>query len=235
MEAGRKTDIYAARGSSAAQRMFLAVAVGMCLAMAWWLLEGGGIVFLGRLLARSWVDGDALRRVSLALALSVYFVRLLFTQFVFLKRAVRWSEAGAIATWVLAIYLLLAISGGRNGAAFGVAGMVGVVLFGVGSWMNSYAEYERHRWKRQEENRGKLYTVGLFRYSRHPNYLGDVISFSGLCLMAGRWVTVVIPVVMLCGFVFVNIPMLDSHLREHYGEAFDRYAERTRKLIPFVY
>ena len=40
---------------------------------------------------------------------------------------------------------------------------------------------------------------------------------------------------MLAGFVFVNIPMLDSHLRDHYGSSFDEYAQRTWKLVPFVY
>ncbi|MGH9454843.1 MAG: methyltransferase family protein, partial [Terriglobia bacterium] len=117
----------------------------------------------------------------------------------------------------------------------GAAGVMGVVLFVVGSWMNSRAEYARHVWKQRSENTGKLYTQWLFRYSRHPNYLGDLISFSGLCLISGEWLTAVIPVLMLAGFVFVNIPALDSHLRDHYGPAFDEYARRTRKLIPFVY
>jgi protein-S-isoprenylcysteine O-methyltransferase Ste14 len=40
---------------------------------------------------------------------------------------------------------------------------------------------------------------------------------------------------MLAGFTLANIPMLDSHLRHHYGPAFDAYAARTRKLIPFIY
>lgn len=68
-----------------------------------------------------------------------------------------------------------------------------------------------------------------------PNYLGDLISFSGLCLVSGRWVTIVIPSIMLARFVFANILMLNSHLRDHYGAAFDEYAARTSKLIPFVY
>jgi steroid 5-alpha reductase family enzyme len=116
-----------------------------------------------------------------------------------------------------------------------MAGAAGIVLFLTGSWMNSYAEYARHKWKQRAENRGRLYTLGLFRYSRHPNYLGDLISFSGLCLIAGRWITAVVPLMMLCGFVFANIPMLDAHLHDHYGTAFDEYAKRTRKLIPFLY
>ena len=51
----------------------------------------------------------------------------------------------------------------------------------------------------------------------------------------GGMVTAVIPLLMLAGFVFVNIPVLDSHLHDHYGGAFDEYARRTRKLIPFLY
>jgi steroid 5-alpha reductase family enzyme len=90
-------------------------------------------------------------------------------------------------------------------------------------------------WKQQPENRGHLYTAGLFRLCRHPNYLGDLISFSGLALIAGRWVAGVIPAIMLLGFVFVNIPMLDAHLADRYGANFVAYARRTRKLLPYLY
>jgi len=203
--------------------------------LAWWLLFGGGVGLVGAWFGRSWTPGDEARRLCLAVMLSIYFLRLLLTQFVFLKRAVGWGEAFMIVPWVLCIYLLLAIVGGRNSAPFGAVAGVGAGLFVLGSWMNSQAEYARHVWKRQPDNRGDLYTLGLFRYSRHPNYLGDLISFSGLCLVSGRWMTIVIPSIMLAGFVFANIPMLDSHLHNHYGAAFDEYAARTSKLIPFVY
>jgi steroid 5-alpha reductase family enzyme len=166
---------------------------------------------------------------------SIYYVRILFTGFVFLKRGVSWSEAFTVAGWLLCIVMLLGIAGGTNPSAMGATGVFGAVLFVVGSWMNSYAEYERHVWKTRPENHGQLYTEGLFRYSRHPNYLGDLLSFSGLCLISGVWVTAAVPLLMLGGFVFVNIPVLDSHLHDHYGDAFDEYARRTRKLIPFIY
>jgi steroid 5-alpha reductase family enzyme len=228
-------DIYAVRGRSLAQRLTMTSAIAICVGVAWWYLLAGGIRSVGAWFGWAWTPGDPARRLCLAVMLSIYFLRLLITQFVFLKRAVSWSEIRMIVPWVLCIYLLLSIAGGTNSASLGTQGAVGVVLFAIGSWMNSYAEYARHVWKRHPENRGRLYTLGLFRYSRHPNYFGDLISFSGLCLIAGRWVTIVIPLVMLAGFVFANIPMLDSHLQNHYGPAFDEYAGRTRKLIPFVY
>ncbi len=234
-EKASEGDLYAKYGSSIAQRLAMTIAVGACVGLLWWLLFGGGLRIVGLWFGQSWTPGDKARRLCIALMLSIYFVRLLFTQFVFLIRAVSWSEACTIVPWVLCIYLLLAIAGGRNPVPFGAFAGVGATLFVVGSWTNSHAEYSRHVWKRQPENHGRLYTLGLFRYSRHPNYLGDLISFSGLCLVSGRWITIVIPSIMLAGFVFANIPMLDSHLHDHYGAAFDEYAARTSKLIPFVY
>jgi protein-S-isoprenylcysteine O-methyltransferase Ste14 len=227
--------MYDVGGPSTAQRLTLAALGASWVALAWWLLFGGGLSVVGAWFGWRWQPGDVVRRACLAVALTIYYVRLLFTQFVFLRRGVSWKEVFAIFPWVLCIYALLALTGGRNGAAFGAAGFVAIALFLLGSWMNTFAEYARYRWKQRPENRGKLYTKGLFRYSRHPNYLGDLLSFSGLCLMAGAWITAVIPIAMLAGFVFVNIPILDAHLQERYGSAFGDYARRTRKLIPFLY
>lgn len=227
--------MYGITGVSRAQRVTLAALVACCVAVAWWLLFGGGTAMAGAWFGRHWPAGDVVRRAVLAAALSIYFVRLLFTEFVFLKRGVSWSEVFTIAPWVFCIFVVLGFAGGTNSVPLGIAGVDGIALFLLGSWMNSYAEYQRHVWKKCPDHREKLFTGGLFRSVRHPNYLGDLISFSGLCLIAGRWLTAFIPVLMLCGFVFVNVPMLDGHLRDHYGEQFDEYARRTRKLIPFVY
>lgn len=227
--------MYEVAGASVAQRVTLAAFGALWVVLAWWLLTGGGVEAVGHWFGFDWRAGDFIRRIFLGAAFSIYYVRILFTEFVFLKRGVSWSEVLTIAPWVLCIYVFLAIEGARNASRFGAATAMGVVLFFVGSWMNSYAEYARYVWKQRPESRGRLYTLGLFRYSRHPNYLGDLISFSGLCMMAGAWITAVIPLLMLAGFIFVNIPALDAHLREKYGAEFDAYARRTAKLIPFVY
>ena len=227
--------MYELRDASMPQRLTLAGIAGVWVVIAWWLLLGGGLGVVGGWFGWIWRPGNFVRRVCLADGFSIYYVRILFTEFVFLKRGVSWSEVFTIAPWLLFMVLLLGIAGGTNRAALGVAGGAGAFLFVAGSWMNSYAEYSRHVWKRRSGNRGRLYTGGLFRYSRHPNYLGDLLSFSGLCLISGARVTAVVPLLMLAGFVFVNIPVLDSHLHDHYGGAFDDYARRTRKLIPFVY
>jgi hypothetical protein len=88
-----------------------------------------GVGLVGAWFGRSWTPGDEARRLCLAVMLSIYFLRLLLTQFVFLKRAVGWGEAFMIVPWVLCIYLLLAIVGGRNSAPFGAVAGVGAGLF----------------------------------------------------------------------------------------------------------
>ncbi|MBZ5608685.1 MAG: DUF1295 domain-containing protein [Acidobacteriia bacterium] len=230
-----QASMYELTDASVTQRWMLAAIVGVWVAVAWWLLFGGGLETAGARFGWIWMPGDVTRRACLGAGFSIYYLRILFTEFVFLKRGVSWSEVFTIVPWMLGIFLLLSVAGGTNPEPFGAAGVAGLVLFLVGSWMNSYGEYARHRWKQRPENRGRLYTQGLFRYSRHPNYLGDLILFTGLCLISGAWVTALIPLAMLAGFVFVNIPVLDSHLRDKYGSQFEEYAKGTRKLIPRLY
>jgi protein-S-isoprenylcysteine O-methyltransferase Ste14 len=230
-----KKGMYDIREASLAPKIALVVSVALWVVLSWWVLFHGGLSHLGARFGRTWLPGDLLRRDCLAAAFSIYCIRLFFTTFVFLRRGIPWGGVITVSLWILCIFLTMAIGGGINTSSLGPTAILGIVLFLLGSWINSYSEYQRHVWKQQPCNKGKLYTEGFFRISRHPNYLGDVILFSGLSLIAGAWPTIAIPVIMLAGFVFANIPMLDSHLHDHYGAAFDDYAKRTRKLIPFVY
>src|SRR5579863_4140978 len=160
--------MYELGGTSTTQRVTLAAIAGAIVLLAWWMLEGDGFATLGGWLGRDWRHGYPARRICLAAGFTIYYVRILFTEFVFLKRGVSWNEVFTIAPWLLIIVLLLGIAGGTNSAPFTAATASGAVLFVFGSWMNSYAEYTRHVWKERPENRNRLYTEGLFRYSRHP-------------------------------------------------------------------
>ncbi len=227
--------MYELTSPSRAQRVVLAAFLAAWVALSWVILFGGGLGFLSHHLLLEWNSATRLRRELLVAAFTIYFIRLLFAIFIFLRRGMAWTEVFTIAPWVGCIVLLLSITGGFNTSSIGIACALGVALFLLGSSMNTWSEFQRHRWKQQPQNKGQLFTRGLFRLSRHPNYFGDLISFTGLCLIAGSWITAIIPVLMLLGFVFVNIPVLDAHLRARYGAAFDDYVKTTARLIPFIY
>lgn len=235
VDQGQRSSAHNLHAPSTPQRAFMALTAAGCVGMSWWLLFGGGAAMIAGWTGRIWLGGDLTRRLALALGLTVYFLRLLFTLFAFFRRPIRWGEAVFVALWVLFIYLLLSLTCVANVHPFGIAAGIGIILFLIGSWMNSWAEYQRHLWKQLPQNRGHLYTGGLFRLCRHPNYLGDLLSFSGLALITGQWIAAIIPIIMLLGFLFGSIPTLDAHLAEHYGQEFTAYARRTRKLVPFLY
>lgn len=69
--------------------------------------------------------------------MSVYYIRILFTEFVFFRRGVGWGEVFTIAPWLYCVFLVLGIAGGTNREALGAAGGIGIVLFVLGSWMNT--------------------------------------------------------------------------------------------------
>ena len=165
----------------------------------------------------------------------VYVLRVLITTFVTVQRSVTLAEAGLVGGWMFLIHATMGMVAAHVPDPLGGWTVAGVVLYAFGSWMNTYSELQRRAWKSKPENAGHLYTRGLFRWCRHPNYLGDSLLFTGFALVAGSWVALVIPAIMILGFVFAAIPALDRRLEAHYGEEYDRWAEHTPRYIPLVW
>jgi protein-S-isoprenylcysteine O-methyltransferase Ste14 len=175
------------------------------------------------------------RRVALLAFAWVYFARLLLTNLFLLKRKVGWEEAFQVGPFLLGIQVVLAWLGARSTAPWSALDAVAVVLYAVGSYLNTGSELQRKLWKSHPENEGHLYTGGLFRLSMHVNYFGDVVLFSGFALLTRSPWAWLVPVVMAAMFVLLHIPMLDRYLRGRYGDEFVEWERRTKKLVPFVY
>lgn len=229
------TAIYRDKSPSLRTKAALVCVHLLIVAVSVWLLLGGGISMLDELFGRPHQLASTLRRSILAAAAVLYFLRLLVTTFVFLKRRMSWFEVGMIAPWVAIIDVLFAYFGGRNDRPFGLMGITGAVLVLAGSAFNTVSELQRHLWKRRPENAGHLYTGGLFRYSRHINYFGDEVLFTGWALMTGRLGLLLIPIILAFGFIFTNIPVLDRYLEEKYGNEYHTYARTVKRFIPYLY
>jgi len=180
------------------------------------------------------ITGDHLRRGLIAVCVLIYLFRLMITVWVFQKRQWTWQETVIISTAMsLAIYAFISV-GRNNTKAVEIVEIVGVALYLFGSYVNTQAEYSRHVWKLNPENKGKLYTGGLFRFAMHINYLGDLILFAGLALLT-HFSLLVIPSLMFVNFAFNIIPSLDQYLEKKYSDQFVTYARETKKLIPWQY
>ena len=153
------------------------------------------------------INGNPTRQVFVIFCLLFYVLRLFITVFIFLKRKMAWSEMLLVSGLMSFALFSFAIVGGSSHQPFGVLGYFGILLYLSGSWINTYSEYTRYIWKKQDKNKGHLYTEGLFKYSMHINYLGDIILFTGFALITFRLSMLFIPLVMALNFVFFIIPI----------------------------
>lgn len=179
--------------------------------------------------------GNFGRKVVLLACAIIYIARAAVTLFVFVKRKIPLWEAiwgGGLIGFVLFAFLS---EGFRAPEPLGFVDAVGALLYLTGSYLGTASEYTRHLWKARPENQGHLYTEGLFQYSRHINYFGDLLLFGGFAALTQHVWAGMVPLIMGLNFVFILIPAQDAYLASRYGTEFDDYAHRTKKLIPLVY
>ncbi|HUX19680.1 MAG TPA: DUF1295 domain-containing protein [Spirochaetia bacterium] len=227
--------IYGMSHGSGAQKSVMMIGQTVVLGVAVWLLLFGGLEAVSRLFHVQWDRAVGSRRVLLTVCFGVVFVRISVTTLYLLKRAMGWEEAISIPFAFMMYYLGFSLFAGPASAGFGAETFVGIVLFVVGSFLNTGSELLRDRWKKDPEHKGKLYTGGLFRYSMHINYFGDILWVIGLaCMTANLW-SAIIPALLFVFFAFYNAPMLDKHLSEKYGEEFAAYRRKTKRIIPFIF
>jgi steroid 5-alpha reductase family enzyme len=146
-----------------------------------------------------------------------------------------WSEMLMVSGLMSFALFSFAKVGGNSHQSVGILDYFSILLYLFGSWLNTYSEYTRYIWKKQEKNKGHLYTEGLFKYSMHINYFGDILLFTGFALIKFCFSMLFIPLVMALNFILIIIPRLDKYLAVKYGEEFEEYAGKTKKFIPGIY
>jgi len=128
----------------------------------------------------------------------------------------------------LALYPALAV--GIN--SFGAIDVFAIVITGGAIVVETVADEQLRRFTKQNLQSGAIMTKGLWEYSRHPNYFGEVtfwwgLFFFGLAADAGYWWTIIGPVSITILFLVISIPLMEKRsLARRPG-----YAE-TRKKIP---
>lgn len=126
-----------------------------------------------------------------------------------------------------AVYLILdAPALNAGGVIFFLVSLAAVLLQGT-------ADVQMHVFRK--EKRSGFIRTGVWKYSRHPNYLGEILMWWGvalasLCVNPARWYLIAGAVLNTCLFLFVSIPMADKHQSRKRG--FEAYKQNTRMLLP---
>ncbi len=112
--------------------------------------------------------------------------------------------------------------------------------FGLGLWcfgfiFETMADYQKYSFRKNPENRDKVLNVGLWAYSRHPNYFGETLMWWGIYFIAFStplcYLAVISPLTMTIMLLFVSgVPLLEKKLMEN--PEYIIYMEKTPMFIP---
>ena len=181
------------------------------------------------------VEGNIHRQIIMFICCFVYFLRFSTGLFVFMQRKISWFEGGLVTVLFFMMFYYFGISAGSHPDPIGIIDIFGISLFLFGSCINTLADYQRFSWKLNTENKGRLYTSGLFKYAMHINYFGDTVAYFGLAMITYNGACLLISIGMVVYFIAFEIPMLDDHLSKKYKQEFTEYSMATKKFVPFIY
>jgi steroid 5-alpha reductase family enzyme len=147
-------------------------------------------------------------------------------------------QAISVAVIMLPVSYLL----GRDGAPdFGPWALAGALIWLVGLVIEAVADAQKSAFKGKNENRERFIESGLWRYSRHPNYFGEMLVWWGLFVFAvpvlhgAAFAVVIGPIFITLLLLFVSgIPLLERSADARYGDdpAYREYKARTSILVP---
>jgi steroid 5-alpha reductase family enzyme len=119
---------------------------------------------------------------------------------------------------------------------FGALDWLGVVLWITGFLFEAVADIQLVMFRRNPANRGNLLRTGLWRYSRHPNYFGEVVQWWGIFVIAlsvpYRLLSLIGPLTITFFILKISgIPLMERHLAANSD--FEAYRRRTSGFIPW--
>jgi protein-S-isoprenylcysteine O-methyltransferase Ste14 len=81
----------------------------------------------------------------------------------------------------------------------------------------------------------ELIKSGLYKYIRHPGYLGLFIVFLGISTVLSNWLSILFMAVSILAGIINRIRIEERFLIEHFGEEYITYQKQVKRLIPYIY
>jgi steroid 5-alpha reductase family enzyme len=158
----------------------------------------------------------------------------------FLAFLMTWTLSGL---WVyLTAAAALAAIASTESQPLGVLAFIGIALWVLGFGIEAIADAQKSRFRSQPENRGQFISHGLWAWSRHPNYFGEIVLWTGIAVIAfpalsgWQYAMLISPVFVWVLLTRVSgIPMLEEKAEKQWGNdpAYRVYRDATPVLVPW--
>lgn len=112
---------------------------------------------------------------------------------------------------------------------------LGVAIWAIGFYFESMSDYQLSRFITNKSNEGRVMKIGLWKYSRHPNYFGEITQWWGIfviALLSPYWQFAVIGPVMITILILgiSGIPMLEKRYKGN--KEYEDYQKTTSAFLP---
>lgn len=157
----------------------------------------------------------------------------------FLRFLNTWTLQGLWVTFTLAAALAAITTTTRKG--LDLFALIGFLVWAFGFAMEATADLQKSRFRADPQNKGRFIHTGLWAWSRHPNYFGEIVIWIGVAIIAlpvlrgWQWVTLISPVFVTLLLTRISgVPMLEKKADERWGGQadYEAYKASTPVLIP---
>ena len=153
---------------------------------------------------------------------------------------VPWTLQGL---WIFLTMIVVIVinSQADTASALGIWDGLGLSIWILGFSIESIADHQKTVFNSESSNQGKWIDSGLWFYCRHPNYLGEILLWTGIaffgisCFTGLERVAWISPIFIYLLLTKVSgIPILDKRAFEKWGEdtEYQKYRDSTRPLLP---
>ncbi len=120
-------------------------------------------------------------------------------------------------------------------AEFSLFDILGLIIWLIGFFFEAVGDYQLLQFTKNPANKGKIIQSGLWKYTRHPNYFGEVVLWWGIFCFALSvpfgFLTILSPLTITFLILYVSgIPMLEKKYENN--PEFADYKKRTSAFFP---
>jgi steroid 5-alpha reductase family enzyme len=157
----------------------------------------------------------------------------------FSRYLIAWTLQGLWVTFSLAS--VLAVITSKTRVDFGFFAGLGFLIWLIGFGIEVIADSQKSRFNSNPDNKGKFISTGLWSWSRHPNYFGEIVLWIGMLIIAlpvlrgWQWVALISPIFITVLLTRISgVPLLEKRADEKWGGEpdYEAYKAQTSVLIP---
>ena len=160
-------------------------------------------------------------------------IKVNFTRFL-----MTWTLQGM---WVsMCLLCVLTALSSYSGVVMNSIFFIGLTVFILGLSIEIISDNQKTVFRRNTENKDKFITTGLWSLSRHPNYLGEILLWTGIAVMSIsslqglQYLTLISPIFVYILLVYISgIRMLEDQAKKKWGhlDSYKEYIKNTPRLF----